>query len=180
MKLIGDRVDEVRQAENKRGTTEAKKQLKKTMWLWRKNPENLTETQRIHFDRIDHDCLWTSKAYQMRLALKNIYNQVPFESWARRRLRSWCNWVKKTAAKAPHLFAGPILKAAKSIEKHQDGILAFWGSGKMTTAYLEGLNSVFSAVKRKARGFRNPDNLITMLCFIAEKIDILKNQQATH
>ena len=180
MKLIGDRVDEVRQAENRRGTTDAKKQLKKTMWLWRKNPENLTEPQRMHFDRIDHDCLWTSKAYQMRLALRNIYNQVPYESWARRRLQSWCHWVRKTAAKAPHLFASPMLRAAESIEKHQDGILAFWGSGRMTTAYLEGLNSVFSAVKRKARGFRNPDNLITMLYFVAGKIDILKNKQATH
>ena len=34
---------------------------------------------------------------------------------------------------------------------------------------MEGLNSVFSAVKRKARGYRNPDYIITMLYFVAGK-----------
>ena len=37
----------------------------------------------------------------------------------------------------------PMRKAAEMIQKHIDSILAYWGSGKLTTAYLEGLNSVF-------------------------------------
>jgi hypothetical protein len=37
---------------------------------------------------------------------------------------------------------------------------------------LEALNSVFSAVKRKARGFRSTDNLIAMLYFTAGKLKI--------
>lgn len=48
---------------------------------------------------------------------------------------------------------------------------ANWVRGT-TNAFLEGLNSVFSAVKRKARGFRSTDNLITMLYFTAGKLDI--------
>ncbi|MBC7368396.1 MAG: transposase [Undibacterium sp.] len=32
-----------------------------------------------------------------------------------------------------------------------------------TNAFLEGLYSVFSAVRRKARGFRSTENPITML-----------------
>ncbi len=45
----------------------------------------------------------------------------------------------------------------------------FFNSSTNTTtnAFLEGLNSVFSAVKRKARGFRSTKNLITMLYFTA-------------
>ena len=144
MKIVGERVDEVRKAESMRGETAAKKQLKKTMWLWRKNPDNLTEKQQVNFERIDHDSLWTSKAYQMRLALR----------------------------KAPHLLMKPMKKAVETIQAHWKGILAHWGSGRLTTAYLEGLNSVFSAVKRKARGFRNPDNLITMLYFVAGKLKV--------
>ena len=45
-----------------------------------------------------------------------------------------------------------------------------------TNAFLEGLNSVFSAVKRKARGFRSTENLITMLYFTAGRLDL----PATH
>jgi transposase len=57
------------------------------------------------------------------------------------------------------------------IERHMKGILAYWNR-KTTNAFLEGLNSVFSAVKRKARGYRSTDNLITMLYFTAGKLRI--------
>jgi len=39
-------------------------------------------------------------------------------------------------------------------------------------ATLTFLNSVFSAVKRKARGYRSTDNLITMVYFTAGKLRI--------
>ena len=62
-------------------------------------------------------------------------------------------------------------KCADMITRHLDGILGHWIRGT-TNAFLEGLNSVFSAVKRKARGFRSSDNLITMLYFTAGKLDL--------
>ena len=43
---------------------------------------------------------------------------------------------------------------------------------RTTNAFLEGLNSVFSAVKRKARGFRPVKNLIPMLYFTAGKLPL--------
>ncbi|MGZ0654779.1 transposase [Coraliomargarita sp. W4R53] len=91
MKLAGERVDQVRKAESSYGTGEAKAQLKKTLWLWRKNPDNPSESKQVHFDRIDHDYLWTSKAYQMRLALQKISNTISYQSWSSRRLQSWYN-----------------------------------------------------------------------------------------
>ncbi len=43
----------------------------------------------------------------------------------------------------------PMARAARMIEGHLEGILAHWTQG-LTTAFMEGLNSLFSAVKRKA------------------------------
>jgi len=40
----------------------------------------------------------------------------------------------------------------------------------LTNAFMEGLNSVFSATKRKARGYRSTTHLITMLYFTAGKL----------
>jgi transposase len=40
----------------------------------------------------------------------------------------------------------------------------------VTNAFMEGLNSVFSATKRKARGYRSTTHFITMLYFIAGKL----------
>ena len=41
---------------------------------------------------------------------------------------------------------------------------------RVTNAFMEGLNSVFSATKRKARGYRSTTHLITMLYFVAGRL----------
>jgi len=64
-----------------------------------------------------------------------------------------------------------MVAAAKSILNHLDGIISF-AESRITNAFMEGLNSVFSAVKRKARGFRSNQNLICMLYFVAGKLKI--------
>jgi transposase len=68
-----------------------------------------------------------------------------------------------------------MLRCAKMVEQHLPGILAHW-ERRTTNAFLEALNSVFSGVKRKARGFRSIENLITMLYFTAGKLRV----PATH
>jgi transposase len=40
----------------------------------------------------------------------------------------------------------------------------------VTNAFMEGLNSVFSATKRKARGYRSTTHMIAMLYFVAGKL----------
>jgi transposase len=62
-----------------------------------------------------------------------------------------------------------MVKAAQMVKDHLKGILAHWKWG-LPHAFMEGLNSVFSATKPKARGYRSPTYLITMLYFIAGKL----------
>ncbi len=68
-----------------------------------------------------------------------------------------------------------MVTCAGMVERHLEGILAHWRN-KTTNAFLEVLSSVFSAVKRKARGLRSTDKLIAMLYFTAGKLHI----PATH
>ena len=68
-------------------------------------------------------------------------------------------------------FFAAMRQCADMITRHLDGNLGHRVRGT-TNAFLEGLNSVFSAVKRKARGFRSTDTLITMLYFPAGKLDL--------
>ena len=62
-------------------------------------------------------------------------------------------------------------RAARMIEGHLEGILAHW-TQRLTTAFMEGLNSLFSAVKRKARGYRSVEYMTTMLDFVAGKLTL--------
>ena len=62
-----------------------------------------------------------------------------------------------------------MVPAAGMVKRHLEGVLApgKWG---VTNAFMEGRNSLFQATKRKARSYRSPEYLITMLYFIAGKL----------
>lgn len=62
---------------------------------------------------------------------------------------------------------GPRL--AQTVSDQLEGILGHWNGGR-NTGFLEGLNSVFGAVRRKARGYRNSEYMIAMLYFVAGKL----------
>jgi transposase len=161
-------VDGVRRAEVRLGAAATRAALKRSRWLWLKNPENLTDKQRAAYQRLEGCNLLTAKAHQMRLVLQDIY-ELPERGLARRKLRAWCRWVRRVAGRHSPLLFGGMLRCAKLVESHLEGILAHWRR-RTTNAFLEGLNSVFSAVRRKARGYRSVDNLITMLYFTAARL----------
>ena len=62
-----------------------------------------------------------------------------------------------------------MVKVAGLVGNHLAGIVAHWKWG-VTKAFMEGLNSVFSATKRKARGCRTTTHLIAMPYFVAGKL----------
>jgi transposase len=168
IKNANEAVDKVRRAEVRLGGQGVWEALHKSQWLWRKNPENLTDQEQERLAKIQHKNLSTAKAYQMRLVLQDIYRSAD-ASTARSRFKVWCRWVRWVARfYKPSLFAS-MLKLAQMIENHLVGILGHWKSG-LTNAFMEGLNSVFSATKRKARGYRSTTHLITMLYFVAGKL----------
>jgi len=161
-------VDEVRRAEVRLGGKGVWEALYKSQWLWRKNPENLTENEQTRLAKIDQKNLRTAKAYQMRLVLQDIYRS-PEATTARRRFGVWCRWVRWVARQQPKNLLRAMVRVAEMVEKHLAGILAHWKWG-VTNVFLEGLNSVFSATKRKARGYRSTTHLITMLYLVAGKL----------
>ena len=169
MKNIAEAMDEVREREHRLRSREGDKSLCKTLWLWRHNPEELRPEQTAHLESLTSANLLTAKAYQMRLTLRELY-QMPDSCAFRRKLLAWCRWVRMVTAKNGYVFE-PMLKAANMVNNRIEGIVAFVAT-KITNAYMEGLMSVFSAVKRKARGFRSTDNLIAMLYFTAAKLRI--------
>ena len=145
-------------------------QLAKSQWIFRKNPEAHTERELERIAQMDLQHLMTVLAYQMRLILQDIY-QGHSVTQARKDLKLWCQWVRDKAAKKGHELLEPMVRVAKMVERHIEGILAHWKEG-LTTAFLEGLNSLFSATKRKARGYRTTKNLLAMLYFVAGKLRI--------
>lgn len=168
IKNAGEAVDKVRRAEIRLGGKGVWESLYKSQWIWRKNPENLSDNEQERLAKIKDKNLATAKAYQMRLVLQDIYRSASMAT-ARHRFKVWCRWVRWVARFYKYNLLASMVKLAQMVQDHLAGILAHWKWG-LTNAFMEGLNSVFSATKRKARGYRSTTHLITMLYFIAGKL----------
>ena len=171
---VNEAADETRKAERRMSGKTDGELLKNGRWVLLKNPANHTPSQAALYKSLLKTNLAAVKAHQMRLIIQEIY-QIKDATVARRKLRAWCRWVRWVASKNLTPLYNDMVKCTQMIERHLDGIMSHWVRGT-TNAFMEGLNSVFSAVKRKARGFRSVENLITMLYFTAGHLDL----PATH
>ena len=157
--LVNDAVDEVRRLERKDHP-----ELVGSRYVFLKNPENLTVSQWETFDALDiaNSNLKTARAYQIRLTFQSLYNQPADQ--AKPFLDKWYFW-------ATHSRIPAIINVAKTIRRHQQGILRWFTSG-INNGILEGINSLVQAAKAKARGYRSERNLATIIYLIAGKLDL--------
>ena len=166
---VNGAVEAVRRVEARSGEAAVAEPLKQSLWPWRKNPENLPDKEAARLEELDLKHLATGQAYPRRLVLQEAYASRRVET-ARYRFESRVNWVRARWDRWGAVLA-PMRKVAEMVERPLEGILAHWQAG-LTTGYLEGRNSVFSATKRQARGYRNSVDMIAMLYFVAGILSI--------
>jgi transposase len=154
MKLVGEAVDEVRTQEQKQAP-----ELKRTKYIWLKNEANLKAEQKETLLRLKDSNLQTGRAYRLRLALQDLWTTPHI--LADVYLREWIGWAKRSKL-------APMISLAKTIKQHEEGILR-WFHSRMTNGLLEGINGLVQAAKRRARGYRNVENLIAMVYMTANK-----------
>ena len=176
IKRINESVDEVRRREYRFLSNRDLNPLKRIRWLFLKNRENLSNLQKEQIDDLCNMNLYVAKAYQMKVTLQDIY-KIKDSDLFRRKLKAWCRWVTSSCKKHTYILS-PMKKASEMILRHFEGIIAYSKSG-LTNGFMEGLMSTFSAVKRKARGFRSNENITTMLYFTASKLKV-PNLRLTH
>lgn len=77
-------------------------------------------------------------------------------------LAYWCDLVEESGIQ-------PFKKAAKTLLAHWTGIVNY-AKSRLTNGILEGINSKIQLAKKRARGYRNINNFINMIYFIAGKL----------
>ena len=157
MKLVSEAVDKTRRLE-----VASRPELKGTRYIFLKNPLNLTEAQQQRWDQLKDGNLRTLKAYQLYLAFRDIWDYAPEK--APTALGRWISWAMRSRIE-------PMVKAARTIRVRVPSILRVL-SNDLTTAVMEGINSLVQAAKARARGYRNPENFITIIYLIAGKLDL--------
>ena len=158
VKLVNDAVDKVRRAESK-----GRPELKRSRYLWLRNEPSLSAESRASLAALTRLHLKTARAYQIRLAFQEIYQQ-PTRGWGKLFLERWYGWAIRSRLE-------PMRDVARTVKKHADGILR-WFDSQIANGLIEGINSLVQAAKAKARGYRTTRNLIAITYLIAGKLDL--------
>jgi transposase len=142
LKIINDAVDQVRREE-----VSIQPILTNARYVLLKNEKNLTAKQREKLNELQLSKLnlKSIRALHIRENFQQIYQAYTEEEFETL-LKKWYFW-------ATHSRLAPIIKAAKTIKNHWDGVLE-WKKSQINNGILEGLNSIVQAAKAKARGYK--------------------------
>lgn len=152
-------VDKTRRQEQKTDP-----ELKGMRWLLLKDPKKLRQDQRDALDALVSQAASrrTARAWLQREQLREILNCRQPNVMARC-LNAWCRHVMRTRAQ-------PMKEVVAMIRKHFDGIVA-WARSRQTNGFLEALNGLFQAAKRRARGYTRFETIRAVIFLIAGKLD---------
>ena len=165
IKLLNEALDEVRRQEQKQNPA-----LKGTRYIWLKNPENLKARQLQALSLLRKRNSKTARAYQMKRTFQDIFESIKEPEMAETAIRKWLSWAVRSRLE-------PIKSFAKTVKNHFNGIMRYFHS-RLTSGIVEGINSRIQEAKRRAKGFRNIDNFITVIYLVVGKLPL--KDIATH
>jgi len=152
-------VDQTRRVEQKTDPT-----LKGLRWTILKNPEKLKAEQRSDLEALKTQMVSkrTARAWLYREQLRVILDRKQIHVM-RRALQQWCTNVRRSLVE-------PMKDVAAMILAHLEGIVA-WARTRQTNGFLEAINGLFQAAKRRARGYGRFSTMRTVIFLIAGKLD---------
>ena len=156
MSMMNKAIEKVRWMEQKDNRA-----LKKTRYLWLKNPKNLTELQAERLEALKGLDLKTARAYHIKLALARFW-ELKQPVYAAHYLKRWYFW-------ATHSRLKPVIEVAKAIKRYWDGVVGYTLS-RITNGVVEGLNSKIKTAMKRAYGFKQVNYLRTIVYLVAGKL----------
>ena len=138
--------------------------LKGLRWTLLKDRDRLSDESRADLDTLIAQVATkrTARAWLYREHLRDILDRKQINVVSAM-LKQWCTNVLRSRVE-------PMKEVARMIRKHFDGIVA-WTQTRQTNGYIEALNGLFQAAKRKARGYTRFTTMRTVLFLIAGKLD---------
>lgn len=160
---LGNAVDKVRRQEHRALHGEGDEQLKKTKYLWLRNPDNFTAEAWERFEPLRHSSLKTARAWAIKEFAMTLW-AYRRRAWALRAWERWYSWAIRSRLE-------PVKKVARMVKTHLEGILTAVIKG-ITNARAEGINAKIQWMKYTARGFRNRERFRNAIYFHLGGLDL--------
>jgi transposase len=113
----------------------------------------------------------TARAWQYREQLREVLDRKQINV-LRGQLLGWCTNVMRSKVQA-------MKEVARMVRKHLEGIVS-WARTRQTNGFLEALNGLFQAAKRKARGYGTFKTIRTVIFLLAGKLNFSKLNPHVH
>ena len=141
--------------------------LKGLRWKLLKDRASLAPAARADLDALIAQVTTkrTARAWLYKEPLREILERKQINV-VRAMLRQWATNVMRSKVE-------PMKEVARMIRRHIEGIVA-WTQTRQTNGFLEAINGLFQAAKRKARGYGNFSTIRTVVFLLAGKLDFSK------
>jgi transposase len=138
--------------------------LKGLRWALLKDKSKLSSEQAHDLHRlvVQFTTKRTARAWLYREQLRDILDRRQINIVSAM-LAQWCTNVMRSKVE-------PMKQVAALIRAHFDGIVA-WTKSRQTNGFIEAINGLFQAAKRKARGYTRFQTMKTVLFLIAGKLN---------
>jgi transposase len=155
-------IDKMRRIEQKEDPS-----LKGLRWVLLKDRGKLKSAQRAELDELltHMTTKRTARAWLYREQLREIFTRKQ-PNVVRALLKQWCCNVRRSKVE-------PMHEVVHMIRNHFEGVLA-WVTSRQTNGFMEAINSLFQAAKRKARGYGRFRTIRMVIFMIAGKLDFSK------
>lgn len=157
VKYLNEAIDKVRRREVKQH-----QELKHSRYTLLKNPENLTERQRIHFEAIADANYEVSKAWQVRENFKAIFSKGKLLAKL-----SFLQWAKDATRRK----IKEVTKVVEMFKNHQSGVINALLIN-LTNAMAERLNGKIQELKTVGRGYRTFNNFRSAILFFNGRLNL--------
>lgn len=155
-------VDKTRRSEQKTDPS-----LKGLRWKLLRDRASLTPDARADLDAL------VAQVTTKRTARAWLYKEQLREIMERKQVNVVRDMLTQWATNVMRSKVEPMKEVAKMIRSHLDGIVA-WTQTRQTNGFLEAINGLFQAAKRKARGYGNFSTIRTVVFLLAGKLDFSK------
>ena len=152
-------VDRMRRIEQR-----SDKSIKGMRWSLLKNRASLKPEAAADLDALiaRMATVRTARAWVYKEQLRQILARKQINV-ARDMLKHWCTCVMRSKVE-------PMKEVAAMVRRHLEGIVAL-AQTRQTNGFLEALNGLFQAAKRRARGFATFNTIKVVVFLIAGKLD---------
>ena len=154
LKLMNERLDDLRRAMVREAEGPLKLKIKGTRFLLLRNPENLTADQIPKLEQALHLNEPLMLGWYLKEEWRELWNQT-----SRKRmeafLKDWCDQASQTGI-------GQMLRMAKTLRTHAAGILAY-AEHPITSGKLEGINNKIKTLTKRSYGFHDENFFILKL-----------------